>query len=252
MATRGYNAPVKKKAPNPLENDPEALEAHIEQLEKRFDRLKSTYESFFSGVEKQVPAVQRREMNRQLVQMQQVVIGKATLRFRYQSLLQRWITYTAYWNRVVREIEQGTYRRDVAKMQRHLAKSGGTMTDAEAIAMGVPGSRVRAFVDRQNRMVAARGGAVAPEKRPTRGRDDGAFPGVTPAQLQAFYDEYNKARAQVGDQRPSKSLDELAQKLRPQIEKVLSEARASRARLEVSIEGGKVRVLARPDEDPKT
>ena len=175
---------------NPLEQDPEALDAHIEQMEKRFDRLKSTYESFFSGVEKQIPAVQRREMNRLLVQMQQVLIGKATTRFRFQSLLQRWVTYTAYWNRVSREIEQGTYRRDVAKMQRHLAKTGGTMTEAEAIAIGVPGSRVRAFVERQNRLVAARGeGGKSADKAKPKVADAGPFPGITRTQLASFYDE---------------------------------------------------------------
>lgn len=239
---------VKKKVPNPLEQDPEALEVHLEQLEKRFDRLKSTYESFFAGVEKQMPAVQRREMNRLLVQMQQVAIGKATLRFRFATLVQRWVTYTAYWNRVMREIENGTYRRDVAKMQRHLAAAGGTLTEAQAIAMGVPVSRARAFVERQNRMLAAR--APGPAKPPPRAAPASSLgiPGVSDADLHAFYAQYNEARSVVGDARPAKSLPELAQKLKPQIEKVLQEARASRAKLEVSIEGGKVRVLARPDD----
>jgi hypothetical protein len=71
---------------------------------------------------------------------------------------------------------------------------------------------------------------------------------VTLTQLQSFYDDYNRARVQVGDTRPAKPLDELAERLRPQIQKVLAEANASRARLQVTIQDGKVKVLATPDD----
>lgn len=241
---------LKKKQPNPLEDEPEALEAHIEQLEKRFERLKTLYESFFAGIEKQMPLVPRREMNRLIVQTQQVNISKAALRFRFQTLLQRWVTYTAQWNRIQREIEQGTYQRDLAKVQRHLAEVGGILTDSQAIAMGVPAARVKVFVERQNRKVAereARGAGVAPSapKPPAR---PAAIPGVTQSQLYEFYEQYNQARALVGDQRPAKPLEELALRLKPQIEKVLAEARTSRAKLSVTVENGKVKVVAAPDE----
>jgi hypothetical protein len=237
---------LKKKQANPLEEEPEALEAHLELLEKRFERLKTLYESFFAGIEKQMPLVPRREMNRLIVQTQQLNIGKATLRFRFQTLLQRWVTYTAQWNRIQREIEQGTYQRDLAKVQRHLAEVGGTLTDAQALAMGVPAARVKVFVERQNRKVAereARGADAVPSAAKSVPRP-ASIPGVTQSQLNAFYDQYNQARAQVGDLRPSKSLEDLAMRLKPQIEKVLAESRAARAKLSVSIENGKVKVVA--------
>jgi len=241
---------LKKKQSNPLEDEPEALEAHLEQLEKRFERLKALYESFFAGIEKQMPLIPRREMNRLIVQTQQVNITKATMRFRFQTLLQRWVTYTAQWNRIQREIEQGTYQRDLARVQRHLAEVGGILTDAQAIAMGVPAARVKMFVERQNRKVAereARGAGVVSSalKPPVR---SASIPGVTQSQLYEFYDQYNQARALVGDLRPAKPLEELALRLKPQIEKVLAEARTSRAKLSVSVENGKVKVIAAPDE----
>ncbi|MDX2020140.1 MAG: hypothetical protein SF187_07845 [Deltaproteobacteria bacterium] len=240
---------LKKKQSNPLEDEPEALEAHLEQLEKRFERLKTMYESFFSGMEKQMPLVQRREMNRLITLTQQLNIGKATLRFRFQSLLQRWITYTAQWNRIQREIEQGTYQRDLQKVQRHLAEVGGKLTDAQAIAMGIPAVRVKQFVARQNRLVEEREAKGAATAAPApAAKPPAPIPGVTLPQLKLFYDEYNRARAQVGDTRPAKPLEELAERLRPQIEKVLAEAKAGRAKLQVTVQDGKVKVLASPDE----
>ena len=240
----------KKKQGNPLEDEPEALEAHLEQLEKRFERLKTLYESFFAGIEKQMPLVPRREMNRLIVQTQQLNIGKATMRFRFQTLLQRWVTYTAQWNRIQREIEQGTHQRDLARVQRHLAEVGGKLTEAQALAMGIPGARVKVFVERQNRLVAereARGKGGVPAATRSVPREQ-SVPGVSLSAMRDFYDEYNKARARVGDTRPAKPLEELVQRLRPQIEKVLTEAKSSRAKLVVSVEGGKVRVVATPDE----
>lgn len=241
---------LKKKQGNPLEDEPEALEAHLEQLEKRFERLKTLYESFFAGIEKQMPLVPRREMNRLIVQTQQLNIGKATMRFRFQTLLQRWVTYTAQWNRIQREIEQGTYQRDLARVQRHLAEVGGKLTEAQALAMGIPAGRVKVFVERQNRLVAereARGKGTAAAVTRSAPREQ-SVPGVSLSAMRDFYDEYNKARARVGDTRPAKPLEDLAQRLRPQIEKVLAEAKSTRAKLVVSVEGGKVKVVATPDE----
>ena len=43
--------------------------------------------------------------------MQQIPIGNASMRFRFQTLLQRWVLMTTYWNRTLREIESGTLPR---------------------------------------------------------------------------------------------------------------------------------------------
>lgn len=39
-------------------------------------------------------------------------------RFRFQTLVQRFTSYQTYWNRILRQMEEGTYRRDVARAQR--------------------------------------------------------------------------------------------------------------------------------------
>ena len=78
------------------------------------------------------------------------------MRFRFQSLLQRWVLLTTYWNRTLREIEIGTYRRDLDRAHRHLAAKGGApITEEEALRLGIPANRVKAFVGRQNKQAAA-------------------------------------------------------------------------------------------------
>jgi hypothetical protein len=131
----------------------ESIDARLEDMGRKMDRLRALYESHFLGIERTPPNIPRRELNRLMVEMQQSPINNATLRFRFQSLLQKWVLYTTYWNRTLQEIEAGTYRRDLARARRHMAERGGSITEQEALALGIPASRVRAFVGRQSKTV---------------------------------------------------------------------------------------------------
>src|SRR5262249_40879061 len=43
------------------------------------------------------------------------------LRFRFNQLVQRYTTYNTYWQRITRQIEEGTYKRDVLRAKRRFA-----------------------------------------------------------------------------------------------------------------------------------
>jgi len=246
---------VATKKVNPLENDVEALDSHLEMLSRKFDRLRALYENYFMGIEKQPPMVPRRELNRLMLETQQLNIHKSTQRFKFQTLNQKWVTYIAYWNRTMREIENGTYRRDVARAQRAQAEAGNAMTIEQALAMGIPSTRAKAFVERQNRMSEMRKASTARNGKPANPAEtapaapapaENAIRGISDRELESFYENYRKARVETGDHRPLRGIDELKQKLRPQIEQVLREHKVERATLDVSIEDGKVKVRARP------
>src|SRR5262249_7832546 len=66
----------------------ESIEARLGERERKLDRLRGLYESFFMGVERSPPNVARREMNRLILEMQQEPISNASLRFRFQSMIQ--------------------------------------------------------------------------------------------------------------------------------------------------------------------
>jgi hypothetical protein len=155
----------------------EGIETHLGEMERKLDRLRSLYESYFMGMERRPPNTPRRELNRLMLEMQQVPIGNSSLRFRFQALSQKWVLHTTYWNRTLREIELGTYRRDVARAQRHMAERGGALTEEQALAIGIPKSRVKAFIAHQQRQAhkpsgtgvrpAPDGPAAQPEDTPT-------------------------------------------------------------------------------------
>ena len=192
-----------------------------------------------------------------MMETQQTPIGNATLRFRFQSLQQRWVLYTTYWNRTMQEIEAGTYRRDLARAHRHLAARGGAITEQEALALGIPASRVKAFVGRQARLVVRRTDAepapavTPPDGTPAASPPAPGVPSATPRsgtprlsdeQLTTFYRKYAEAHVQTLGTPPKATPDQLRGKL----EKLLEGQTFEKVELGVSVEGGKIRVRARP------
>lgn len=149
MALR--SAPPRKPGVGSTLQSSDAIAARLDDVERKIERLRALYESHFLGVERRPPIVPRTELNRLMLELQQVTIRNAALRFRFQSLAQRWTLLVTYWNRTLREIESGTYRRDLQKTYRRIAARGEPMTEAEATALGVPAGRAKAFVAQQNR-----------------------------------------------------------------------------------------------------
>jgi hypothetical protein len=257
-----------KKGAQSVSISAEELESRIGEMERKLERLRALYESFFLGIERAPPNVPRREMNRLILEMQQEPIGNASLRFRFQAIMQRWVLFTAYWNRTLREIEAGTFRRDLARAQRHLAEKGGTITEQEAIALGIPAGRARAFAERQQRLAAGRatrtakasgtgeevkasgtGDAVkaaAPDPAPAPPARAPAIPGVTDADVAGVYRRYLESHGRVSDGRPPLTLEKIRERLAAQIPKVLAERNCRRVTLDVAIENGKVRLKAWP------
>jgi hypothetical protein len=237
---------------------PESIEGRIGEMERKLDRLRGLYESFFMGIERAPPNVARREMNRLILEMQQEPISNASLRFRFQAIMQRWVLMAAYWNRTMREIESGTFRRDVARAQRHLAEKGRALTEQEAIAIGIPAARARAFVDRQQKMQAFRDGRAgrvaggtgvnAPpvSKTPPPVMAAPAVPGVKDGDIEDVYRRYMEAHQKTQDPRPALTLDKIRDRLRTQIPKVLADKNCRRVTLDVAVEDGKVRLKAWP------
>jgi hypothetical protein len=256
---------------------PEAIEASLGEIETKLGRLRGTYESFFMGIERQPPHALRRECNRLILDLQQQVINRASLRFRFQSVITRWVMFTTYWNRTLREMESGTYRRDLARAYRHLAeRRGRPLKESEAVAMGIPVSRAKAFVAQQNRRsavaappqneagptesavlpppeankpVAAQPVASKPQKQDTPAAPASApITGVNTKDIEQLYSRYLEARRQAQDPRPALTMDTLQARLGVQVPKILASQKCSRVNLGVTIEDGKVRLKAWPAE----
>jgi hypothetical protein len=91
------------------------LEKNIGDLEVAIDRLRSLYDQYFMGIEKLEPGVPRKDVERKIQALRKEQIRNTALRFRFQMILQRYNTFQSYWQRICRDIENGTYRRGLVR-----------------------------------------------------------------------------------------------------------------------------------------
>jgi hypothetical protein len=98
--------------------DQKQFEAMLSEAETRLRRLKMLYEQWFMGFERIEPATLRKELEDLLARLRKEQMRNTALRFRLQQLVQRHTTFTTYWRRIGRQIEEGTYQRDVLRAKR--------------------------------------------------------------------------------------------------------------------------------------
>jgi hypothetical protein len=100
------------------------VETLVEELELRVERLRALYDQYFMGIEKLEPAVPRKDVDRRLFVLRRIQIRNTSLRFRFQNVLLRFNTYQTYWMRICRQIEEGTYKRDVRRANARFSAKG--------------------------------------------------------------------------------------------------------------------------------
>jgi hypothetical protein len=107
----------------------------VEALEPKVERLKALYQQYFMGIEKIPPHVLKKDVDRTIWRLRRIRLQNTQARFKFQQIIQRYNTYNQYWQRILREIEKGTYRRDVVKAAKRFGKentrtASGRLADA--------------------------------------------------------------------------------------------------------------------------
>ncbi len=94
------------------------LDVALEELETRLERLRALYEQYFLGLEKIEPTVARKDVDRRIYVLRREKVRNTAKRFKLQTIIQRYNTFQQYWQRICREIENGTYKRHLLKAQK--------------------------------------------------------------------------------------------------------------------------------------
>lgn len=111
-------------------SDPAAdVEELLDQIDKALDRVKVQYEQYFLGTQKQPPSHLHADIERRLRDLMQIQIRNTGLRYRFATLQQKFGAYNTYWRRTLRQIENGTYIRQLSKMSRQAARSGAEIPE---------------------------------------------------------------------------------------------------------------------------
>lgn len=95
------------------------IESKLAELDQRISALRVSYEQYFVGVDRKPPNQQRQDLVRFLHELEhKTFIQNTAQKFKLRSLVQRFQTYKIYWDRLLKQIEEGTYKRDLNKVQR--------------------------------------------------------------------------------------------------------------------------------------
>ena len=97
---------------------PKEFEIMLSDAEVQLSRIKHLYEQWFQGIERIEPQIPRKQFDRTLHALRKEQPRNTAIRFRFQTLLQRYTTLQTYWRRIGRQIEEGTYRRDLLRARR--------------------------------------------------------------------------------------------------------------------------------------
>jgi len=187
----------------------------LDKLDEAFKTLRVAYEKYFAGVDKLEPAKDRDKFRMTLRRLMTERTSNTARRYRLQSLQASLITYENYWNRLCRQIEDGTFKRDKWRVKVRF----GDAPDEEIVA-NVPADKAT---------------PTAPALSAAQ----------YPASLVKLHEAYVRARESVGDTRPV-PMDVLAATVKKQIETLRERYGAATVEFKVAVKDGRAILKAVP------
>ena len=186
----------------------EKLAEDLDQLEEQMTGLQVLYEKFFLGIDRRPPDAQRRQVSEKMRLLKTTQVKNTALKFRIHTMFAKLISFERMWDRTLREIEEGTYKRDVFKAK---------LRDSR-------------------RNAAAQKPAQAPPSSPQ----------LSDQMLRKLYDTYLVARQRTGESTSGLSFDSVATRLRAQVPQLMARHKARNIEFKVVIKGGKAVLKAIP------
>lgn len=116
-----------------------AMEAELRELTDRVEELRTKYDRYFMGLDRIPPERFRAKLERDMRNSKLLKSHKTEMKFRFKNVTSRFTTYRRYWDRVMRMIEEGRFKREkgaLGKMGKAGQPKGGPAPAPDA-ARGV-------------------------------------------------------------------------------------------------------------------
>lgn len=81
------------------------------QAEPLIEHLNSLYNQLVAGVEKRPPLEKRQQLDAYMTRLNTAVKNSPSLNFKYSNLVSKYQTYRDRWDRMLKDLESGKYRR---------------------------------------------------------------------------------------------------------------------------------------------
>ena len=93
------------------------LAQELDEIQQQIKELEIHDEQYFAGIEKREPYQERKDIARKIRHFTNRHIVWTDLKFRYQGIASRLMSYGQYWDRILRLIDEGKYHRHTSKLK---------------------------------------------------------------------------------------------------------------------------------------
>jgi hypothetical protein len=184
----------------------EKLAEELDAMDEAIVELQVLYEKYFLGIDRKPPDRERKQVSDRMRTLKTAYVKNTALKFRLHTLFAKLISFERMWDRTLREMEDGTYHRDVFKAKLHASR----------------------------------------EERQKTAKQQGSSFHIPDDKLRKLFDTYVTARQRTGESVAGLTFDAVASKIRAQVPELLSKHKASNVEFKVVIKGGKAILKAVP------
>lgn len=192
----------------------------LDKLEEDIRKLKNKYDQFFTGITKVPPSFERQRVETYVHELSKQKMRDNSRRFRFNTILSRYNQYRELWGRRMREREEGPldFRRRQAAM-------------SEPLSVTVPAP-------------PPPGGTSRPADSYVR-----MMPGSNGDEVRTIFEEIERENSRLGN-RSTMTIEQLAAVMQKQTELLRSKYNVSSIGFRVETIDGKVKLKAKPLQDP--
>lgn len=209
----------------------------LDELEEGIERLKVQFDRYFYGVDKVPPVREREKLERAMRNVMRQPFTTTVLRYRFAQLKQRLTTYTHYWNRILNQIEKGTYKRvlaEASRREREQMFAKQQAAEAAAAAQQEPAAAGQKPANGKPRPAPASAG----------GGKVNLPDGMNAKQARDLFKQFVQAKKAAGENTRGITYGGLVQKLARELPK-LQQKHGGKVSFEVTTVNGKVKLRAR-------
>ncbi len=181
----------------------------LDELEESMTSLQVLYEKSFLGIDRRPPEQERKRVSTRMRELKEQMVRNTALKFRINTLFAKLISFERMWDRTLREIEEGTYKRDVFKAKMRMKERSEEPAEKKVAAAPPP-------------------------------------PEISDDKLRRIYDTYLVARQRCGEPTDGISYESLASRIRAQVPQLMEKHKARNIEFKVVIKGGKAVLKAIP------
>ncbi len=211
------------------------IQKDLDALDKRLSDLKITYDKYFLGMERFEPIQAREDVGRMIIDLAGRFIRNTGAKFRRDSLKSKFLSYSRYWDRILKQIEEGTYKghrvkaelhererleKEQAKAAREAARNGTATENTETVESPNGAARPAAPM------------AAAPPQR----RDP----------VQTILDQFVAAKRKAGESADGLTRDKMAAVIQQQSAALKAKYNCKSVEFRVVVENGKAKLKAIP------